>query len=60
MKVQTNSSDTDFEIIQNEDTTVSIGCTTQFESKVCEKRYKRKSTLTWHMTTIHEKNTLIN
>jgi hypothetical protein len=56
MEVQSYSSDTDFENIQKEDNTLSEACTTQFECKLCEKRYKRKSTLTKHMTTIHEKN----
>ena len=46
-------SDTDFEINLKKNNSLSEG---NFECNVCEKRYKRKSTLPRHINTIHEVN----
>ena len=58
MEVPSSFSDNDFEIIQKDNTTFNEGCTVQFECQVCERRFKRKSTLNRHVTMIHERSNL--
>ena len=59
MEDLSHSSDVDFEIIPKDQNISSEGSPTTFNCKLCDKRYKRQSTLTRHMTTIHERSKIL-